>query len=679
MFNIRNTSTIYVSPTHGSYRASGLAPMPDGYGNGPYPTIDAALFYIGEMRKNGVDRPLRLVITEDIFLPEAITLTKDHKRLTIESLGARKRIIGGVKIDGWKKDTFRGVACLSAKLPEKKNGEKWAFTDLFVNGKRADVTRYPESGTLTVVDTEDQFLDGPGHEQSCVGSSRWFVVNKEDLAGLDNIEDATINYYHWWIDEHSPIESYDPETGKLVMTLASKFSCSANYEQHASDCTRYYLTNIPNGFAKPGQWYLDRNAQVVYYIPENDTITPETIEAIAPTLSKLVTVEGEDICLRNLEFYATAGDYVSTEDWPTKWKKQGNWETPGYASDKQSAWNAPGAITFQNAEGGGIFDCHIHGVGIYGIEISRGCNHIRIENNHIEDICAGGVKILGGDAQEDMALRTTDILIHGNEIHGVGKRYQAGCGILLMHAANNEISHNEIYDTEYSGISLGWVWGYADSTTYRNRIIRNHIHHIGKGNLSDMGGIYILGRNRGTVVAENRIHDITESIYGAWGLYIDEGGSYITMEKNVVYKTKSQCFHLHYGAHNIVRNNIFFGMGSPCLSTAREEHHDQVLFENNILVVEDAQIYRTKGYHTMRTGRNILFDLSGNPPRIYEDEFDVKYDWETWTTVFGHDKGTVIADPKIPGIREFDFRLEADSPAYALGFQPIPDYVTKGK
>ncbi len=675
MFNIRNTSSIYVSATHGSYRSSGLAPMPDGYGNGPYPTIDAALFYIGEMRKNGVDRPLRLVITEDIFLPEPIVLTNDHKRLTIESLGSRKRIIGGVKIEGWKQDTFRGFSCLSAKLPVKQNGEPWAFTDLFVNGKRATVTRYPETGTLTLVDTEDQFLDGPGHEQSCVGSSRWFVVHKEDLAGLDNIEDATINYYHWWIDEHSPIESYDPQTGKLVMSLASKFSCSTNYAKHASDCTRYYLTNIPNSFAKPGQWYLDRASQVVYYIPETDAITPDTIEAFAPTLPKLATVEGEDICLRNLELYCTTGDYVSTEKWPTK---HANWDVPGYAGDKQSVWNAPGAITFQNADGCGICDCHIHGVGIYGVEISKGCHHIRIENNHIEDICAGGIKILGGGAEEDPALFTTDNLIHGNKIHAVGKRYQAGCGILLIHSANNELSDNEIYDTEYSGISAGWVWGYAESTSYRNRIIRNHIHHIGKGNLSDMGGIYILGSNRGTVIAENRVHDVTESIYGAWGIYLDEGARYVTVEKNVVYNTKSQCFHIHYGAHNLVRNNIFYGVGSPCLSSAREEHHDQILFENNILVAENAQIYRTKAYHTMRAGKNLLWDLSGNPPRIYEDEYGVKYDFETWTGVFGHDKGSIIADPKIPRIRDFDFTLDADSPAYTLGFQPLPERVVKG-
>lgn len=672
MYNIRNSSTIFVSPTHGSYRASGLTPVPDAYGNGPYPTIDAALFYIGQMRENGVDRPLRLVITEDIFLPEPIVLTENHKRLTIESLGQRKRIIGGVKVDGWKHDTFNGTPCFSAVLPEKKGG--WDFTDLYVNGKRAKVTRYPASGTLTLVDTEDQFRNGAAHQQSCSGSSRWFVVNKEDLAGLDGIEDAIINYYHWWIDEHSPIESYDRETGKLVMKYNSQFSCSTGYANHTSDCTRYYLTNIPNCFGAPEEWYLDRAKGIVYYIPENPQVQPEEIEAFVPTLSKLATVTGEDISFRNLELTCTVGDYVSL----TPREHQEGVEVPyGYGSDIQSVCHAPGAITFQNAEGGGIFDCYIHGVGIHAIEISKGCNHVRIENNEITDICAGGIKILGRTADEDISLATTDIVIRGNRIHHVGRRYQAGCGILLMHASNNEISHNEICYTEYSGISAGWIWGYAESTTYRNRIIGNHIHHIGMGNLSDMGGIYLLGRQRGTVIAENRIHDITESIYGAWGIYLDEGNSYVTVENNVVYRTKSQCFHIHYGSHNVVCNNIFFGVGSPCLSSAREELHDQVVFERNILVTDDAQIYRTKAFHTMESGRNLLWDISKENPVVYADEFDRVFNWEQWTTVFGHDKGSIIADPKIPGIRDFDFTVSPDSPAFSLGFRALPDYVVK--
>lgn len=67
----------------------------------------------------------------------------------------------------------------------------------------------------------------------------------------------------------------------------------------------------------------------------------------------------------------------------------------------------------------------------------------------------------------------------------------AGCGILLMHASECEISDNEIHDLEYTGISIGWCWGYADSSTYGNIIKGNHIYDIGKGNLSDMGGIYL--------------------------------------------------------------------------------------------------------------------------------------------------------------------------------------------
>ena len=677
MYTIQNCSGFYIAPScgKGGYNGhTGLTPTPDGFGNGPYSSFEEALFFIGEMRKNGVDRPLRLILAEDVYLSAPVVINKNHKRLTIESAGAQKRIIGGVKIENWKADSFRGISCLSAQLPKKADGSRWEFTDLYVNGKRATVTRYPETGAFTLVDTEDQFREGFGNTRSQKGSSRWFVVHKEDLLGLDNIEDATINYYHYWVDEHSPIESYDPETGKLVMTLNSIFSCSTDWENRAQDSVRYYLTNIPNGFSQPGHWYLDRAAQIVYYIPENDTITPDTIEAFVPTTDQLFIIEGEDISLQNLELTCTVGDYICRESYEKKpWVEVPN----GFASDIQSVCNAPGAIVFRNAEGGGIHNCHIHGVGIYGIEIGKGCNHIRIENNHIEDICAGGITILGASAEEDPSDATTDILIHGNKIHNVGVRYLAGCGILLRHASNNEISDNEIYDTEYTGISVGWIWGYSDSTTYRNKIVRNYIHHIGKGNLADMGAIYILGRNRGTVVAENRIHDINAAKYGAWGIYLDEGASYITVEKNVVYRAKGHCFHLHFGAGNLIRNNIFLGMGSPCMITSREELLDQAVFENNIFVVENSQIYNTKSYHSMKTARNILWDLSGHIDIIYSDEFDVRFDYATWTNVLGQDAGSVIADPKIPGLREFDFILAPDSPAYALGFQPIPDYVTK--
>lgn len=226
---------------------------------------------------------------------------------------------------------------------------------------------------------------------------------------------------------------------------------------------------------------------------------------------------------------------------------------------------------------------------LYGVNIKEGCHHIRIERNRIEDICAGGVRICGGAIGCDPSEITSDCSVIGNHISHVGRRYAAGCGVLIMHAHDNEICDNEIHDLYYSGISAGWVWGYADSATWGNRICRNHIYNIGGENLSDMGGVYLLGKQRGTIVSENRIHDVTCAQYGAWGIYLAE------------------------------RPTAFLH----------------------------------------KRGETISLD--------------------EWQSLYGHDRGSIVADPKLEGIAEEDFTLSPDSPVYALGFSPLPDAVVKGK
>ena len=677
MLIIRNSSTLFIDQINGDDKLySGLSPAPDGYGNGPYKTVEQALRIIKDLRATGHERPITISFVNDYLLNAPIRIDKTVYDVTIRSFGKRKRIIGGAPITGWKKAEFNGVSCLAADLPKRADGERWAFTDLFVNGQRASVTRYPKKGTLTVIDTEEKKrVDDKG----LIGHSRWFIPRPEDIEGIEGIEDATVNFYHFWIDEHSPVESYDKESGIITMRYPSRFSLTAMYEQKAWSDMYYYLSGIPSSFSEAGEWYLDRGVGRVYYIPRCQEEW-SSIEAFYPTTDKLLVIESDDITVENLEFTVTACDYESraVKDPETELLSDGE---RIFGGDGQSVSCAFGAIDIKNSERVRISGCHIHSLGIYAISLGIGCRHARIEGCRIEDIAAGGIRIYGGSVKAPKETHTSDCYIGFNEICNLGRRYEAGCGILVCHASNNIIENNEIHDSGYSGISVGWVWGYADSLTLGNIIRRNHIYNIGKGNLSDMGGIYLLGKQRGTVVAENRIHDVICQNYGGWGIYLDEGSSYVKVEKNLVYRTGEECFDLHYGSHNLVRNNIFVGLtGHYPVRTSKNELHEEVLFENNLVVSCGSAAYNPgSGANTFTSRGNFFYDMKKDTPILFTSPDGTDLTLPLWQSIYGQDAESRVVTPIFASVEDEDFTLHPDSEIYSLGFEPLPYAVTSKK
>ncbi|MEO6874983.1 MAG: right-handed parallel beta-helix repeat-containing protein [Opitutaceae bacterium] len=631
--------------------------------------------------------------------PVQFNETDSHTRY-VAAPGATPVFDGGEKLTGWVVGQRNGRTEWTLDLPEVPEGKRF-FRSLFVNGRRAPRARFPKfspdaEGGRNVLRVGEMLEP----EKTNLGDGRdTFKPAPGDVSpAWDSLPNAEFVLLHYWIEERLPKPALNPRTGWVSFARRSAFVL---YEAHVNgngtrDHARYYIDNLFEALTEPGEWYLNRETGRLYYLPRPGE-TPGNTAIYAPRLHTFIrasgSVFGESVGrldvhgtrqVRGLEF---SGLTFRHADWfspiaerhlPSHDSLEGN-DLP-IGGSVQAAIAVPGSILFRAARDCSVNECAFEHLGLYGLEFGSGCRDCSAVGNVMSDLGAGGIRAGGADLDGFGERRTGNIRITDNHIHHVGRIFHQGIGVLLGNAADCLVSHNHIHDTCYTGISSGWTWGFRDTISCNNRIEDNHIHHIGAGVLSDMGGIYTLGIQPGTTLRGNHLHDIRSHDYGGWGVYLDEGSSYILVEHNLVHDTKDAPFNIHYGHENIVRNNIFArGKNALCSVSRNEPGKRAASFFQNILLGPSKSLYRG-GYRddisrgALVTNANCIWFPGGkvadslNPETHLKEGNRHKIPYAAWRKA-GHDQLSIVADPKISEGRK-TWRLAKNSPALKLGFVP---------
>ena len=642
---------LHVSPKGNDQWSGKLAEPNAGRTDGPLATIEGARDALRRLRAGAESRPgaeVRIAAAT-YFLPRPLVLdpedggTPDAPVVYRAETTEMPILSGGERLGGF---TAGADGLWRLTIPTVASGG-WAFAQLFVNGERRPRPRLPADANYLIEGSA-----WPSAAAKGLGYDRFRFTAGELDSSWHRLGDVEVIAFHNWSVSRLRIASIDDE--KRVVTFTGATPAMADWASLKSG-NRYIVENVREALGRPGEWYLDLGDGVLTYAPKPGE-RPENCEFVAPRLEQLLVLRGNvanrawvsNVTIQGLAFAHTV--FVSGPN--------------GYICP-QSERELPAAISGLGARDCAILDCQVSKTASWGIELGIGCRDNRIERCTLADLGAGGIRLGSHEIPRDDEVTASRQIVRDCLIAYAGRIHPAGVGILVGQSPNNIVEHNEIHDLYYTGISLGWTYGYGRSLATHNTVASNHVWNIGQGVLSDMGGIYNLGNARGTVIRGNHVHDVVSAVYGGWGIYLDEGSCEVLVEGNLVHDMEASPFHQHYGRDNVIRNNILAFGKSAQVMRSRVEPHCSFIFERNIFYWSHGTFFGDNfGDGNLVFRDNLYWDCLGRPPNFGGSSLKV------WRGK-GQDVRSVFADPHFVDAARRDFRLQPDSPAASIGFEPI--------
>ena len=613
------------------------------------------------------------------------------------------------------------------KMPEMPLGKERFYT-LFDNGKL--LTRARSNGfepTKVMTGGDGGGVDWKGMVNSD-RNSLWFpsgmIKNWTNLSDIEIFVQPNVGY----VTNYLTLSSVDEKSGVAQTELPSTYPMGKiDKHLHAMDGGSCRVENVIDYLDSPGEWVVNTKEKLVYYWPENGTPGHVTF----PQLANYILVDGHEsggivrnIAFKDLTFTRAEREVITTKDiglqheWDM-WNKSNamvqfrdvefcelsncrltNSGSAGVRLDLHAQSNLIKNNLIDYVGGTGILLCgygpgklnvnksnrilnnQIHHCGEFyyqsnGIMLSQSGENI-IQNNKLHHLPYDAIVLSG--------TRPMFFMLKGQNREQVGS------------LRTDEIAPEALYQDDtlkYNFNNFVYFSQWPKSSPYyhtRNNIVEDNEVFLVMQKCFDGNAIYLSDVGDGNIIRRNYIHHLN-GVGMQQAIRTDAFIKNTTVAENVIYNCNGGGINLKYyennaynniiaDIHDIVyensagkTNRMFIGYFSIMDVFTRDKMppYTNCTIQNNIFykVASHNTFYRQgsiKGKLTelkleeCNIDKNLYFDVN----LADHGKSAVSY-----YRTRGADANSIIADPLFRDVKNGDFRLNENSPAYQLGFKDI--------
>ncbi len=516
-----------------------------------------------------------------------------------------------------------------------------AHSELFFAGRPMTLARWPNEGAWEKISGfPTNTARGDDHGGRIGDLAGGFFYSGDRPRHWRDTSDLWVHgYWAWdWANSYERVTTLDPDR-RFIQTAPPH----GLYGFRAGQ--RFHFLNLLEELDQPGEWFIDRTKGMLYFWPPSPIGAEETLLSLLDQpLVKLTNVR--HVVLQGLAMEATRGS----------------------------------AVAINGGAGNRVIGCRLRNLGNLGVTIDGGTNH-GVVSCDVIDTGDGAVSLNGGDRR---TLTPGGHFVENCHFQRQGRWSKCYVPAVLLGGVGHRVSHNRIHDHPHCAILF----------TGNDHLIEfNEIDHIAL-ETGDVGAIYT-GRDysfRGNRIRHNYIHETGGVGMGSMGVYMDDCVSGTEVFGNVFYKVHWAMF-IGGGRDHRVENNLFVDCDPAVRADGRGLDSSPVWrgmvddYMRRQLAAVPSALYRER-YPTLRS----LDTWYGSPdgPAIVGAAFKgvppennviarnvcvgkwLDLGWHARAEMFDVRDNFVTSRTNQIATPARGFRLPKDSPAWKLGFQPIP-------